>query len=96
MTKHLIRDDINLTNCNLIENVYRKDIFDVELEKRESELIDLACRLHPSEFWSEEKKPGDMTLLETGLLRSRKRTPFGGSKCRFGGKSSRCHQNAIR
>lgn len=40
MTKHLIRDGINLSNYNLYESVYRKDIFDVELEERGREIID--------------------------------------------------------
>jgi anaerobic magnesium-protoporphyrin IX monomethyl ester cyclase len=40
MTKHLIRDDIDLSNYNLMESVYRKDIFDVELEERGREIIE--------------------------------------------------------
>ena len=39
MTKHLIRDDIDLSNYNLTESVYRKDIFDVELEERGREIV---------------------------------------------------------
>jgi anaerobic magnesium-protoporphyrin IX monomethyl ester cyclase len=49
MTKHLIRNDIDLINFNLIESVYRKDLFDIV---RETELIDLASRLNPSDYWS--------------------------------------------
>lgn len=40
-TKHLIRDGIDFSNYNdLIESVYRKDIFEVELEKRRREIVD--------------------------------------------------------
>lgn len=39
MTKHLIRNDIDLCNYNLTESVYRKDIFDVEPEERGKEII---------------------------------------------------------
>lgn len=40
MTKHLIRDDVDLNNYNLYESVYRKDIFDIELEERGREIVD--------------------------------------------------------
>jgi radical SAM superfamily enzyme YgiQ (UPF0313 family) len=40
MTKHLIRDDIDLSNYSLTESVYRKDIFDVEPEERGREIVD--------------------------------------------------------
>lgn len=41
MTKHLIEDGIDFSNYNdLIESIYRKDIFDVELEERRRELVD--------------------------------------------------------
>jgi radical SAM superfamily enzyme YgiQ (UPF0313 family) len=40
MTKHLIRDGIDFSNYNLIESVYRKDIFEVEMEERGREIMD--------------------------------------------------------
>jgi len=40
MTKHLIRDDIDLSNYSQTESVYRKDIFDVEPEERGREIVD--------------------------------------------------------
>ena len=40
LTKHLIREDIDLSNYTQSESVYRKDIFDAELEEREKELMD--------------------------------------------------------
>jgi anaerobic magnesium-protoporphyrin IX monomethyl ester cyclase len=39
MTKHLIRDGIDLSNFNFTESVYRKDIFDVKLEERNREIM---------------------------------------------------------
>ena len=66
MTKHLIRDDVDLTNYNLIESVYRKDIFDAELKEQEREIIDLACRLRPSDFWSGEQEPENIGSVGKG------------------------------
>jgi radical SAM superfamily enzyme YgiQ (UPF0313 family) len=40
MTKHLIRDGVDLSNYCLTESVYRKDIFDVEPEERGREIVD--------------------------------------------------------
>jgi radical SAM superfamily enzyme YgiQ (UPF0313 family) len=40
ITKHLIRDGIDFSNYNLIESVYRKDIFEVEMEERGREIMD--------------------------------------------------------
>jgi anaerobic magnesium-protoporphyrin IX monomethyl ester cyclase len=41
ITKHLIRDDIELRNYNdLLESIYRKDIFDVDLAARRRELVE--------------------------------------------------------
>jgi anaerobic magnesium-protoporphyrin IX monomethyl ester cyclase len=39
MTKHLIRDGIDLSNYNFTESVYRKDIFDVKLEEHNREIM---------------------------------------------------------
>jgi anaerobic magnesium-protoporphyrin IX monomethyl ester cyclase len=40
-TKHLIRDGIELRNYNdLLESIYRKDLFEVELEARRRELVE--------------------------------------------------------
>jgi anaerobic magnesium-protoporphyrin IX monomethyl ester cyclase len=40
-TKHLIRDDIELRNYNdLLESIYRKDIFEVDLAARRRELVE--------------------------------------------------------
>jgi anaerobic magnesium-protoporphyrin IX monomethyl ester cyclase len=58
MTKHLIREGIDLSNYNFAESVYRKDIFDVELEERNREIMNFFFttfehRVNPrmSVFW---------------------------------------------
>jgi len=40
-TKHLIREDVDFCNYNdLVESVYRKEVFDVDLRERMQEIID--------------------------------------------------------
>ncbi|NPV61344.1 MAG: B12-binding domain-containing radical SAM protein [Methanotrichaceae archaeon] len=40
-TKHLIREDVDFCNFNdLVESVYRKDVFDADLRERMQEIID--------------------------------------------------------
>jgi anaerobic magnesium-protoporphyrin IX monomethyl ester cyclase len=59
MTKHLIRAGIDLSDYNFTESVYRKDIFDVELEERNREIMNFFFtntkdRINPrmSIFWT--------------------------------------------
>jgi anaerobic magnesium-protoporphyrin IX monomethyl ester cyclase len=63
MTKHLIRDGVDLSNYNFTESVYRKDIFDVNFEERNREIMDFFFttskdRVNPgmSIFWMNDNR----------------------------------------
>jgi len=64
MTKHLIRDGVDLNNYNFTESIYRRDIFDVSFEERNREIMDFFFttskdRANPgmSIFWMNANRP---------------------------------------